>query len=716
MPAKFSNNASATLSTSITSAATTIVLSTGQGAQFPALTGSDYFMGTLVNSSNQLEIVKVTARSGDSLTVLRAQESTTARAYAAGDKLELRPTALALNNMAQLDAANTMTGNNTFSGTNTFSGATAFSTAPTVPTATAGTSNTQPATTAFVGTAITNYNTNLSVTTSQITNGAVTLPKLAATGTPSVATFLRGDNTWAIIGGSADLTYTSTTTSFTLTNASAQQQRLLQGATAPFFPSLTMPNMTTMQAGSRKFTIANTLATDLGLADAGGVVREYVYPGTADVAVYDTSTASGVWSTGVPPNVSAGPAVYDQAISGFSMGGATVHVGRIIRISTTQVVYCWDERTGQTVTIYAKLYTLNTTTHQLTAGNTLTITSHGSTGLGDASAEFFYDCDNAGHALLGWQVAASSPTSAYYSYAAFCGLSVSSGTLYASTVTSQSQRGHDGACEPQTYSYPVFLFLGYLGNNAYAVGFGLSDGYYSAGAAAYYMRLHYYSVTVTGTTTVTMTSGTGSSTLSFNYTSTNQSRSNWYSARTGINTFSAYISVLSGAAYAFTYTPATNTVSVATRSTYTKLVCEENNSAWRSSIADAAFVYSTASTIFKLGGAWFEASAPGTASVTVTQSLSVKYKNTLSTGYATGYPYTGYYGGASYYQPGTQILLTGGKWQSINNASATLDVQVASAAEYDVLLSSDRAISISVATNGMTFYTYVARIATPYIL
>ena len=100
MAIKFTNNASGTLAASITAAATSITLTTGQGALFPALSAGDYFYATLADSSNNLEIIKVTARTGDSLTATRGQEGTSARAYSAGDKLELRATAAALADVA----------------------------------------------------------------------------------------------------------------------------------------------------------------------------------------------------------------------------------------------------------------------------------------------------------------------------------------------------------------------------------------------------------------------------------------------------------------------------------------------------------------------------------------------------------------------------------------------------------------------------------------
>lgn len=77
-----------------TSDDTTISLSAGTGALYPTLPyAGDYFHGVLINSSGQTEIVKVTARSTDSLTVVRGQEGTTIRAFSAADRFELRLTA-----------------------------------------------------------------------------------------------------------------------------------------------------------------------------------------------------------------------------------------------------------------------------------------------------------------------------------------------------------------------------------------------------------------------------------------------------------------------------------------------------------------------------------------------------------------------------------------------------------------------------------------------
>tara|TARA_R100001082_G_scaffold21067_1_gene10137 strand:+ start:697 stop:1188 length:492 start_codon:yes stop_codon:yes gene_type:complete len=94
--AQFSNNAYGLLNAGITDTATSVTLQSGNGARFPSLSGSQYFYATLVDASNNLEIVKCTARSSDVLTIAREQEGTTGRAFVSGDRLELRMTAQAI--------------------------------------------------------------------------------------------------------------------------------------------------------------------------------------------------------------------------------------------------------------------------------------------------------------------------------------------------------------------------------------------------------------------------------------------------------------------------------------------------------------------------------------------------------------------------------------------------------------------------------------------
>ena len=100
---QFGNNAYGTLSQAYATTATSIVLTTGHGARFPTLTGSKYFFATLLDTSNNLEIIKVTARTNDTLTIVRAQEGTIARAFNTNDRIELRVTAGGLAVLGDLD-------------------------------------------------------------------------------------------------------------------------------------------------------------------------------------------------------------------------------------------------------------------------------------------------------------------------------------------------------------------------------------------------------------------------------------------------------------------------------------------------------------------------------------------------------------------------------------------------------------------------------------
>ena len=111
------NNASTTLAGSITSTATAFTVASGTGALFPNPSSPDYFMVTLVDSSNNIEIVQCTARATDVLTVVRAQEGTTARAYAAASKVDCRITAGAMANKLDKDTGGTVAGSVSVGGT-----------------------------------------------------------------------------------------------------------------------------------------------------------------------------------------------------------------------------------------------------------------------------------------------------------------------------------------------------------------------------------------------------------------------------------------------------------------------------------------------------------------------------------------------------------------------------------------------------------------------
>ena len=111
MAVLYKNNAASTLASGINTTATSIVLASGGGAKFPAVTGSDFFYLTILDGGGNFEIVKVTVRTVDTLTVVRAQEGTTALTFASGVICELRITGGLLDQFKS-DTATSITSSN----------------------------------------------------------------------------------------------------------------------------------------------------------------------------------------------------------------------------------------------------------------------------------------------------------------------------------------------------------------------------------------------------------------------------------------------------------------------------------------------------------------------------------------------------------------------------------------------------------------------------
>lgn len=86
------NNANGKLAASITAAATTFSLQSGQGDRFPSPAPGDWFPLTMVRDTGEIEVCKCTARTGDILTVVRAQEGTVAKTFDPGSRVSLRIT------------------------------------------------------------------------------------------------------------------------------------------------------------------------------------------------------------------------------------------------------------------------------------------------------------------------------------------------------------------------------------------------------------------------------------------------------------------------------------------------------------------------------------------------------------------------------------------------------------------------------------------------
>lgn len=96
-----SNNASSLLAAGILSGDTSLTVTGGQGALFPAVGAGVYAKIALEDVSGNIEIVHLTSRAGDVLTITRAQEGTVALAFASGSRVENRATAAVFNGYIQ---------------------------------------------------------------------------------------------------------------------------------------------------------------------------------------------------------------------------------------------------------------------------------------------------------------------------------------------------------------------------------------------------------------------------------------------------------------------------------------------------------------------------------------------------------------------------------------------------------------------------------------
>ncbi|MEN6644311.1 MAG: tail fiber protein [Armatimonadia bacterium] len=97
-----SNNAASLLAADISAITGTMTITPGDGIEFPDPSSGDYFYCTLIGTDGSMEIVKVTDRTIDVFTIVRAQENTTAKAFPTGTLVELRVTAQTI-----LDAVDT---------------------------------------------------------------------------------------------------------------------------------------------------------------------------------------------------------------------------------------------------------------------------------------------------------------------------------------------------------------------------------------------------------------------------------------------------------------------------------------------------------------------------------------------------------------------------------------------------------------------------------
>ena len=274
----FTNNAATTLASSILVGATSLTVAASTGGLFPNPTSGQYFYCTLQNTTGTvIEIVKVTARSTDTFTIVRAQDNTTASAFAAGDKVELRATAADLNNFGQLDSTNTWALAQTF---------------------------TSPIAATSGGTAQSTYTTGDIIYAS----ASNTLSKLSIGTTGQALTVSGGVPAWAAAGGSTSLTTTSFTatagqTSFTVSYTPSLVQGVYRNGVKLDPADYTASSGTAIVLAAaaalndniqvQYFTALSTLATPLAIS-LGGTNATTAAGANANLQTYTTTaTAAG---------------------------------------------------------------------------------------------------------------------------------------------------------------------------------------------------------------------------------------------------------------------------------------------------------------------------------------------------------------------------------------------------------------------------------------
>jgi hypothetical protein len=101
MTVRFTNRASALLVSPLPTGGHDAVVEAGKGDLYPDVSGGDFAVLMLTNLTGGSEIVHMTGKAGDHLTVVRAQEGTAEVPWDTGARIELRVTAGVLDTFLQ---------------------------------------------------------------------------------------------------------------------------------------------------------------------------------------------------------------------------------------------------------------------------------------------------------------------------------------------------------------------------------------------------------------------------------------------------------------------------------------------------------------------------------------------------------------------------------------------------------------------------------------
>lgn len=106
----FSNFGQTILASPVGPSDTSITVRPGDGGKFPSPTGGDYFVIVITDDATKEnhEVMHGTARSGDTITVVRGQEGTAAQNWLVGDIVQCANTAGTMSALYQQEMINTL--------------------------------------------------------------------------------------------------------------------------------------------------------------------------------------------------------------------------------------------------------------------------------------------------------------------------------------------------------------------------------------------------------------------------------------------------------------------------------------------------------------------------------------------------------------------------------------------------------------------------------
>jgi len=350
----FANNCTTTLASSLTSGATSMSVTSATG--FPSPTGVQYFYCTLADAATQttIEIVKVTSVSGTTFAITRAQDGTSATAFAAGAVVSLRLVRASLNDFPKLDETNTFNADQAISGQLTSSAGLA-TTGTFTATAPSDGLVMDYATgfgrfSAFAGDGFQWYNAGIANTKLMqlSSSGAITTATwngntvgvayggtgvTASSGANSVVLRDSNQNVFANNFIPNTTTTVASSTPINLTVASAQYQIVTGSVTSQTF---NMPDATTLTVGDTYYFNNNITysSVQINAHDGSTSLLALQAGGAAHLILLTNSTSNGTWDVHsyIPSTVSWGTATLNFN-SSSSISGSVSWLGNAVGVA-----------------------------------------------------------------------------------------------------------------------------------------------------------------------------------------------------------------------------------------------------------------------------------------------------------------------------------------------------------------------------------------------